>query len=101
MKKVSKIGTEMNMGFWKFIKPFLTNEGTITGNDITLSDVKNMIRNEYEVTNTFNGHYYINIVEKSSDHKPINIGSSFDLRWEANCRKNYSDMAKSTKYNGN
>ena len=45
MKKVSKIGTEMNIGFWKFIKPFLTNEGTITGNDITLSDVKNMIRN--------------------------------------------------------
>lgn len=38
-----------------------------------------MIRNEYEIANTFNEHYYINIVKKSSGHKPINIESSFDL----------------------
>ena len=79
MEKVFEKGIETNMGFWKFIKPFLTNEGTISGNDVALNDDKNMIRDEYEIANTFNEHYYINIVKKSSGHKPINIESSFDL----------------------
>ena len=54
MEKVFEKGIETNMGFWKFIKPFLTNEGTISGNDIALNNDKNMIRNEYEIANTFN-----------------------------------------------
>lgn len=62
------------MGFWRFIKLFLTNKGTITGSNITLSKGKNMSRNEYEIGNTFNEHY-IDIVEKSIDHKPVNIES--------------------------
>lgn len=37
---------------------------TIDGIDITLSDGKNMIGNEYEITNTFNEHY-INTDEKA------------------------------------
>ena len=80
MEKVLEKGIETNMGFWKFIKSFLTNEGTISGNDIALNNDKNMIRNEYEIANTFNEHYYNNIVKKSSGYKPINIESSFDLR---------------------
>lgn len=79
MEKVFEKDIETNMVFWKFIKPFLTNEGTITGNYITLNDDENMIRNAYEIANTFNKHFYINIVKKSSGHKPINIESSFDL----------------------
>lgn len=62
------------MGFWRFIKLVLTNKGTITGSNITLSKGKNMSRNEYEIANTFNEHY-IDIVEKSIDHKPVNIES--------------------------
>ena len=80
MEKVFEKGIETNMGFWKFIKPFLTNEGTTSGNDIALNNDKNMIRNEYEIANNFNEHYYNNIVKKSSGYKPINIESSFDLR---------------------
>lgn len=36
-----------------------------------------MSRNEYEIANTFNEHY-IDIVEKSIDHKPVNIESQKD-----------------------
>ena len=38
MDKVSQKGIRRNKGFWKFIKSFLTNEGTIPGHDITLTD---------------------------------------------------------------
>ena len=38
------------MGFWRFIKLFLTNKGTITGSNITLSKGKNMSRNEGTIT---------------------------------------------------
>ena len=48
----------------KQIKVFLINKVTIDGIDITLSDGKNMIGNEYEITNTFNEHY-INTDEKA------------------------------------
>ena len=37
-----------------------------------------MSRNEYEIANTFNEHY-IDIVEKSIDHKPVNIESQKDM----------------------
>ena len=37
-----------------------------------------MIKHEFEISNVFNEHY-INIVEKSSGYKPVNIESLFDL----------------------
>ena len=41
--KVSKL----TKSFWNFIKPFMTNKGTIAGSDITLIEGKNVITDEY------------------------------------------------------
>ena len=45
MDQVSQKSIETNKSFWKVIKTFLTNKGTVVGINITLSDGKN-IRNE-------------------------------------------------------
>ena len=47
------------MGFWKFIKSFLTKVLI----DVILTDGKNMIANKYKMVNVYNEHY-IDIVEK-------------------------------------
>ena len=44
-------------------------------NDITLIDRKNVITDEYEISQTFK-KYYINIVEKSCGNKPNKIGTT-------------------------
>ena len=40
MDKISEKGMETNKRFLNFIKPFMTNEGMISSNDITLTDGK-------------------------------------------------------------
>ena len=67
-KKVSKIN------FCNFIKPFMANKGMVASNDITLIEGKNVITDEYEISQTFNKHY-INIVEISCGNKPNKIGT--------------------------
>ena len=57
MNTVSSKNIETNKGF-------LINNVTIAGTDITSSDGKNMIGNEYGITNAFNEHY-INTDEKA------------------------------------
>ena len=54
---------ETNKRFLNFIKPFMTNEGMISSNDITLTDGKNVITDEYEISKAFNKHC-INLGEK-------------------------------------
>ena len=66
MDKVSEKGMETNKSFWNFIKPFMTNKGMVASNDITLIEGKNVITDEYEISQTFNKHY-INIVEKAAE----------------------------------
>ena len=75
MDKVSEKGIEANKSFWNFFKPFMTNKGMVTSNDITLIKGKNVITDEYEISQTFNKHY-INIVEKSCGNKPNKIGTT-------------------------
>ena len=75
MDKVSEKGIETNKSFWNFIKPFMTNKGMIASNDITLTEGKNVITDEYEISQTFNKHY-INIAEKSCGNKPNKIGTT-------------------------
>ena len=75
MDKVSEKGIETNKSFWNFIKPFLTNKCMVASNDITLIEGKNVITDEYEISQTFNKHY-INIVEKSCGNKPNKIGTT-------------------------
>ena len=75
MDKVSEKGIETNKSFWNFVKPFLTNKRIVASNDITLIEGKNVITDEYEISQTFNKHY-INIVEKSCGNKPNKIGTT-------------------------
>ena len=79
MDKVSQKSIETKKDFWKFSKLLLTNKETITGNGVILINGKNMIRNGCKIANTY-GEHYIKIVEKSSDHKPVSIGSKFKIR---------------------
>ena len=72
MDKISEKGIETNKSFWNFIKPFMTNK------DITLIDGKNVITDEYELSQIFNKHY-INIVEKSCGNKPNKIGTTLEF----------------------
>ena len=74
MDKVSEKGIETNKSFWNFIKHFMTNKGMVASNDITIEG-KNVITDEYEISQTFNKHY-INIVEKSCGNKPNKIGTT-------------------------
>ena len=50
MDKVSEKGMETNKSFWNFIKPFMTNKGMVASNDITLIEGKNVITDEYEIS---------------------------------------------------
>ena len=60
--KVLGKGLETTKSFWKFIKPFLTNKGTLTDCDITIVDGKKIIWDDFELAKTFNNHY-INTVK--------------------------------------
>ena len=75
LKKFTEKGLTTNKGFWKFMKPFLTNKGFTGNNDITLIHQNKIISYEKQLTKLFNS-YYINIVEKSSDTKTF--GTNFE-----------------------
>ena len=75
MDKISEKGIQTNKSFWNFIKPFMTNKGMIDCNNITLIEGKNVITDEYKISQTFNKHYII-IVEKSCGKKPNKIGTT-------------------------
>ena len=75
MDKVSEKGMETNKSFWNFIKPFMANKGMVVSNEITLIEGKNVIIDEYVISQTFNKHY-INNVEKRCRNKPNKIGTT-------------------------
>ena len=75
MEKISEKSIETNKSFWNFIKPFMTNKDMIANRDITLIDGKNVITDEYELSQIFNKHY-INIFEKSCRNKSNKIGTT-------------------------
>ena len=59
--------------FWHTVKSFLTNNDCIIG----IENEGNLIRNEQELVELFDEHY-INIVENSSDKKPLSLGNFAD-----------------------
>ena len=75
MDKISEKGIQTNKRFWNFFKPFMTNKGMIANNNITLIEGKNVITDEYKISQTFNKHYII-IIEKSCGKKPNKIGTT-------------------------
>ena len=75
-KKLVEKGLTTSKSFWKFIKPFFTNNGFTRNSDITRIH-KNKIISDEKLTKLFNS-YYINIIEKSSDTKPETFSINFD-----------------------
>ena len=68
LNKSAADGIVTNKSFWKFIKPFLKNKSY----DIMLIQNGEIITEEKDLVEIFNKHY-INIVEKSSGIKPVNV----------------------------
>ena len=73
-KKVTNKGFVSNRVFWDTVKPFLTNKGFLTNENIGLEHKGEIISDDIKLAEIFNNHY-INIVEKSSSVPPENIGN--------------------------
>ena len=77
LNKSAADGIVTNKSFWKFIKPFLKNKSCHAQNDIMLIQNDEIIT-EVTLVEIFNKHY-INIVEKSSGIKPVNIAMMHNI----------------------
>ena len=67
--KVTESGVNTSKEFWKIIKPFLTNKGFLSGNEITITENDEVITDEKILAEKFNNHY-TNIVERSCGVRP-------------------------------
>ena len=61
-----------NRKFWATIRPFLTNKGMITSNEIALKQGDDLINNEGKVAELLN-YAYINVVENTAGKKPLSV----------------------------
>ena len=77
LNKSAADGIVTNKSFWKFIKPFLKNKSCHAQNDIMLIQNDEIIT-EVTLVEIFNKHY-INIVEKSSGIKPVNVAMMHNI----------------------
>ena len=64
-----------NKNFWNVLKPFLTNKGSFSEDQLSIEISNQLVTDEKTLADTFNEHY-INIVEKSSGQKPTSLGDS-------------------------
>ena len=64
-EKVTKKGFVNNRAFWNTVKPFLTNKGFLTNDNIVIKNNDEIIKNKNEIVELFNSHN-VNIVEKTS-----------------------------------
>ena len=71
-KKVTSDGLMSYKAFWDLVKPFLSNKGGMTGNEISLVNGDRIVTDDLELCEVFN-YYYINIVENISGKKPCKI----------------------------
>ena len=71
-KKATEKGVVSNSDCWNLVKPFLSNKGGLSGNDIALVKEGKLITDDQALTEIFNDHY-VNIVEKTSGKKPSNL----------------------------
>ena len=69
--------TVTNKSFWEFIKAFLKNKTCHAQNDMLIRNDE-IITEEKDLAETFNKHY-INIVEKSSGIKPVNVAMMHNI----------------------
>ena len=54
--KVTESGTSTNKEFWKTIKPFLTNKGFLSGNELRLKENEEVITEEKILAEKFSNH---------------------------------------------
>ena len=71
-KSVTRHGITTNRKFWATIRPFLTNKGMITSNEISLKQGDDVINNEGKVAELLN-YAYINVVENAAGKKPPSV----------------------------
>ena len=67
-----------NKEFRKKLKPFLTNKGCFSEDQISIEVNDELVNDEKILAEIFNEHY-INIVERSSSTKPSSLGDSTNL----------------------
>ena len=70
--KITENGVNANKEFWKIIKPFLTNKGFLSGNEITIIENDEVITDEKILAEKFNNHYK-NIVEQCCGVRPKKV----------------------------
>ena len=64
-QSVTKSGFANNKKFWNTVKPFLTNKGFLTDDNISIKVNDDLVAEKTKLANLFNLHY-INIVENTS-----------------------------------
>ena len=73
-----KTGVQTNNGFWKLIKPILTNKEFLENAEVMLTENDKLVTEEKELLRIFNDHY-INIVERSCRIKPTNVAKEQEI----------------------
>ena len=76
-KEATKSGVMSNRTFWKTVKLFLTNEGCMTNDCISIEKDGDIVRDEKVLVELFNENY-INIIEISSRNKPSSLVKILD-----------------------
>ena len=71
-------GNLTNKDFYKLIKPYLTNKGSLVNNDIILVEKDKIISEASEVAETFND-YFVNIVKTTTGLSPTNIKENLPI----------------------
>ena len=72
--RVTKNGFANNKKFWNTVKPFLTNKGFLTNDNISIKVNDDLVTDKTKLANLFNLHY-INIVENTSGVPPVIQGN--------------------------
>ena len=63
-----------NKPFWNTVKPFLTNKGFLTNENITIKHKDKIVSDNSKLAHLFN-NLYINMVENTSGMPPEKIGN--------------------------
>ena len=62
--------------FWKFMRSFLINKGSLNSYEIMLRKEKKIITDTREIVQVLNDHC-INIVERSCGEKPTSVAKKY------------------------
>ena len=71
-KNITRHDIMTNRKFRTTVRPFLTNKGMITNNEISLKQRDDLINNEGKVAEFLN-NAYINVVENTAGKKPLSV----------------------------